>query len=188
MVRHSVFHRRKFYFTRLTPSSDGTYVSACSNFRPVHSEVRQFASVRAFSPYPVFQPRDISVGIPFFFSKWLQPSFCRIYLYFTPHDPVSHDARRSIGGMVSGYMVPSFPSSVVKLRLHLVTSCISHCLVLMAELVVLSSLVESRINFAGSTFISSSDKQVLVLEYQGQNTECLISSMLFLAASISPSA
>jgi hypothetical protein len=69
-----------------------------------------------FSPYPAFQPRGISVGIPFLF-EWLQPSFCRIYLYFKPHDSVCHDACRSIGGMVSGYMVPSFPSSVVKLRL-----------------------------------------------------------------------
>ncbi|MGX1572190.1 hypothetical protein, partial [Paenibacillus terrae] len=32
----------------------------------------------------VFQPRGISVGIPFRL-EWLKPSFCRIYLYFIPH-------------------------------------------------------------------------------------------------------
>jgi hypothetical protein len=55
------------------------------------------------------------------------------------HTPcsVKHDARRSIGGMVSGYMVPSFPSLDVKLRLHLVIFCFSRCSALIAELVVL---------------------------------------------------
>jgi hypothetical protein len=133
------FIEKNFYFTPLTPSCDGTYVSACSNFRPVHSEVRQFASVRAFSPYPVFQPRDISVGIPFLFKMALAFVLSNLPVLHTSCS-VKHDARRSIGGMVSGYMVPSFPSSVVKLRLLSVISCFSHCLVLIAELVVLLPL------------------------------------------------
>lgn len=42
VVRYDVFHRVESYSTPLTPSLDGTYVSACSNFRPVHSVVCQF--------------------------------------------------------------------------------------------------------------------------------------------------
>ena len=106
---------------------------------PVHSVVRQFLYARTFSPYPVFQPRGISVGIPFPV-EWLQPSFCRIYLYFTPHDLSSHDACRSIGGMVSGNMVPSFPSSVVKLRIYFVNLLLFTLLALIAELVALPRL------------------------------------------------
>jgi hypothetical protein len=118
MVRHSVFHRKNFYFTPLTPSFDGADVSICSNFRPVHSEVRQFASVREFSPYSVFQPRDISVGIPV--SIRMAPAFVLSNLpELHTSCSVKHDACRSIGGMVLGYMVPSFPSLVVKLKLLL---------------------------------------------------------------------
>ena len=38
-----------------------------------------------------------------------------------------YDACRSIGGMVSGYMVPSFPSSVVKLRFDRKSPVFSRC-------------------------------------------------------------
>jgi hypothetical protein len=44
MVRHSVFQRADFYFTPLTPSLDGPYVSICSNYGPLHSVVCQFLS------------------------------------------------------------------------------------------------------------------------------------------------
>lgn len=48
--------------------------------------------------------------------------------------PVSHDARRSVGGMVFGYMVPSFPSSIVKLR-FVIKSPAFRAVALIAELV-----------------------------------------------------
>ena len=136
MVRHSVFHRKNFYFTPLTPSFDGTYVSVCSNFRPVHSEVRQFASdaniltISSFSAARHIRWHTFSVRMA---PAFVLPNLPVLHTSCS----VSHDARRSIGGMVSGYMVPSFPSSVVKLRLLSVISCFSHCLVLIAELVVL---------------------------------------------------
>jgi hypothetical protein len=67
-----------------------------------------------FSPYLVFQPRGISVGVP---SQGVALAFVLPNPSgFTPHNSVYYDACRSFGEMVSGNMAPSFPSSIVKLR------------------------------------------------------------------------
>jgi hypothetical protein len=79
--------------------------------------LRKFVSsflYELFSPYLVFQPRGISVGIP-------SPRVALAFVLpnppgFTPHNSVYYDACRSFGEMVSGNMAPSFPSSIVKLR------------------------------------------------------------------------
>jgi hypothetical protein len=66
-----------------------------------------------FSPYLVFQPHGISVGIP---SQRVAIAFVLpTPPGFIPHNSVHYDACRSIGEMVSGNMAPSFPSSIVKL-------------------------------------------------------------------------
>jgi hypothetical protein len=59
-------------------------VSLCSNFRPVHSEVRQFLhgtilTISSFSAARHIRWHTFSI-------RRLQPSFCRIYLYFKPHN------------------------------------------------------------------------------------------------------
>jgi hypothetical protein len=60
-----------------------------------------------FSPYPVFQPRGISVGIPFLL-EWLQPSFCRIYLFFKPHNllVMTHAEYWRDGFRIHGSIIP----------------------------------------------------------------------------------
>jgi hypothetical protein len=85
--------------TPLTPSFDGAYVSICSNFRPVHSEVRLFSLFSLFSLFEhshhiqIFQLHGISARIPFLF-EWLQPSFYRIHLTLTT--TLSHNKKNAI--------------------------------------------------------------------------------------------
>jgi hypothetical protein len=105
------FPSANLYFSLSTPAFAGTYVSICRESRPVLSAVRQ--SVADILTIVYFSAVR-HIGWHTFSFEWLQLSFCRLHLasYVTR---CPFNACRSINEMVSGYLVPSFPSSVTEL-------------------------------------------------------------------------